>query len=222
MKKLFALVAVAMLAATSFAQTEAGHFFFTPKFGLTNSSMYNSPSGYSTSLGVAVGVGGGYQVSDKFAITADALYSMQGAWADNIYGEDRLEKEVSIHNDYIIVPVMANYYILPGLAVKAGIQPGILVDGKWEEKYGGKETTSDAKDFMNKVDFSIPVGISYEYKNFILDARYTIGISDIYKEPVFKFGGEPGDYDPFAGLHTDKKNQKNGVIQITLGYKFQF
>lgn len=222
MKKLFALVAVAMLAATSFAQTEAGHFFFTPKFGLTNSSMYNAPNGYSTSTGIAVGVGGGYQVSDKFAITADALYSMQGAWADNIYGEDRLEKEVSIHNDYIIVPVMANYYILPGLAVKAGIQPGILVDGKWEEKYGGKETTSDAKDVMNKVDFSIPVGISYEYKNFILDARYTIGISDIYKEPVFKFDGEPGDYDPFAGLHTDKKNQKHGVIQITLGYKFQF
>lgn len=222
MKKLFALVAVAMLAATSFAQTEAGHFFFTPKFGLTNSSMYNSPSGYSTTLGVAVGVGGGYQVSDKFAITADALYSMQGAWADNIYGEDKSEQEITIHNDYIIVPVMANYYILPGLAVKAGIQPGILVDGKWKNKVNGEQSTADMKELMNKVDFSIPVGISYEYKNFILDARYTIGISDIYKEPVFKFGGEPGDYDPFAGLHTDKKNQKNGVIQITLGYKFQF
>lgn len=213
MKKLFALLAVAMIAATSFAQTEAGHFFFSPKFGLSSSFMPNKPDGYTTRAGIAVGVGGGYQVSDKFAVTADALYSMQGAYASHSYGE--LKKETTIQNDYIIVPVMANYYIIPGLAVKAGVQPGILVDGKWKNEVTDK--SDDAKEVMNKVDFSIPVGISYEYKNFILEARYSIGLTDIYKEPVFMSHAD----DVFPTLYTDKKNQKNGVFQLTLGYKFQ-
>ena len=59
-----------------------------------------------------------------------------------------------------------------------------------------KDKSDDVKEVMNKVDFSIPVGISYEYKNFILEARYSIGLTDIYKEPVFKSHVEPGETLP--------------------------
>lgn len=230
MKKLFALVAVAMLAATSFAQTEAGHFFFYPKVGGSFSNMVNSPENCSTRAGLAVGIGGGYQVSDRFAITADVLYSMQGTEgrATTLVDQYEYELEHKIQNDYINVPIMANFYIVRGLAIKAGIQPGILVDGKAKEKFNALniDKTYDYKDIMNKVDFSIPVGISYEYKNFILDARYTIGLSNVYKETPSVFSpkniGFSGFFDGlFKDSFTDKKNQKNGVIQITLGYKFQ-
>jgi hypothetical protein len=48
-------------------------------------------------------------------------------------------------------------------------------------------------------DFSIPVGISYEYMNVCLDARYNIGVSKI----------------------ADRGSDRNSVFQITLGYKFK-
>jgi hypothetical protein len=52
---------------------------------------------------------------------------------------------------------------------------------------------------VNKFDLSIPVGISYEYKNAVIEARYAWGLSKI-----MNYG------DPFY----------NRVIQLTLGYKF--
>ena len=49
-------------------------------------------------------------------------------------------------------------------------------------------------------DFSIPVGISYEYANFQLDARYNFGVTKVFD--------------------VEGSKAKNSVFQITLGYKF--
>ena len=58
-----------------------------------------------------------------------------------------------------------------------------------------------AKDKLkaNTFDLSIPVGLSYEYNNFVLDGRYNFGVTNIAK-----------------GVNT-----KNSVFQFTLGYKFE-
>ncbi len=45
------------------------------------------------------------------------------------------------------------------------------------------------------------VGLSYEYQNVVLDARYNWGLTKIYD--------------------VDKLDSKNSVFQITLGYKFE-
>ena len=90
---------------------------------------------------------------------------------------------------------------LPCLALKAGIQPAFNVSNKVKvagisidyDKYAPEG--AEIKTF----DFSIPVGISYEYMNVCLDARYNIGVSKL----------ADGD----AG--------RNSVFQITLGYKFK-
>jgi hypothetical protein len=101
---------------------------------------------------------------------------------------------------------MAQYYVIPGLAIKAGVQPGFLVraKNKYDYENGGIaiHTDADIKDACNKVDLSIPVGISYEYKSFVLDARYNIGLTKVYKS----------DYSD--------KSCRNSVFAITLGYKF--
>jgi hypothetical protein len=52
---------------------------------------------------------------------------------------------------------------------------------------------------VNKFDLSIPVGISYEYKNVVLDARYNWGLLK-----VMNVG------DAFY----------NRVFMLSLGYKF--
>ena len=49
-------------------------------------------------------------------------------------------------------------------------------------------------------DLSIPVGASYEYMNVILDARYNLGLTNIYKYDLIK--------------------SKNRVITVTVGYRF--
>ena len=50
---------------------------------------------------------------------------------------------------------------------------------------------------------SIPVGISYEISNFVLDLRYNVAVTKSNK------------YD----VGTDKK-QRSDLIQFTVGYKF--
>ncbi|GAA2997484.1 hypothetical protein GCM10019997_11590 [Prevotella corporis] len=95
---------------------------------------------------------------------------------------------------------MANVYVVKGLAVKLGIQPGFKVnseikaDVKTPVGDGAKSREIEAKSF----DFSLPVGISYEYANFQLDARYNFGLTKVF----------------------DNGDSKNSVFQITLGYKF--
>lgn len=96
---------------------------------------------------------------------------------------------------------MANVYVVKGLAVKLGVQPGFKVNDKLDLRMpvlGGALVDLKAK--AKSVDFSIPVGISYEYNNFQVDARYNWGLTKVFD--------------------VDKLDQKNSVFQITLGYKF--
>jgi len=51
------------------------------------------------------------------------------------------------------------------------------------------------------VDLSIPLGVSYEFENVIIDARYLFGLSNIYK--------------------TDLVKSRNSVVQLSVGYRFQ-
>ena len=66
------------------------------------------------------------------------------------------------------MPITLNYYPVAGLALKAGLQPGFLVN---------KDDMDDAK----TVDLSIPVGLSYEYQGLVFDARYNIGCTKVFK-----------------------------------------
>ena len=102
---------------------------------------------------------------------------------------------------YLNVPILANYYVAPGLAIKAGVQPGFLLSRKWkgEENIDGKWVKFDESgtDGLKKFDLSIPIGLSYEISDFVIDARYNLGLTKIVEH-----------YDG-----------KNSVIMLTLGYK---
>lgn len=98
------------------------------------------------------------------------------------------------------MPILANVYVTKGLAVKLGLQPGFKVSSKYNNKetVAGHTVKTSGDIDAKSVDFSIPVGVSYEYANFQLDARYNWGLTKIAKG----------------------SDDKNSVIQITLGYKF--
>lgn len=129
-------------------------------------------------------------MSDLFALSAEVLYSGQGC-ATEVEGSS---KKAFLNVSYINIPVLANFYLTEGLAIKAGIQPGIPLSTK--VKFDGESVDSEDN---AQFDLSIPVGISYDLKcGFLVDLRYNIGVTK---------------------MHKDVKAQ-NSVFQLTVGWRF--
>lgn len=182
MKKLV-LAAVMMLSTVAtFAQHEEGSLTIQPRVGVNIANLTKNDGG-KVRLGLAAGAELEYQVMDILSVSAGAMYSMQGTKKS---GE-------TAKLDYINVPVMANVYVVEGLAVKLGLQPGFKINAKQTSPLGTQKIPD-----VKAVDLSIPVGLSYEFKNFVLDGRYNFGLTKVAK-----------DFD-----------YKNSVFQITAGYKF--
>ena len=189
MKKILVVAALMLSSVSTFAQHAVGSFNLQPKVGVSIANL-TEVKGSDPRVGLVAGVEGEYQASDIISVSAGVLYSMQGA-----KGNIGNSNDATNRLDYINVPIMANVYVVKGLAVKLGVQPGFNVSNKI------KKNNLNAVDNSIKaqsVDVSIPVGLSYEYSNFQLDARYNWGVSKALKW----------------------SDAKNSVFQITLGYKF--
>lgn len=125
-------------------------------------------------------------------MSAGVLYSMQGAKAS----EESVDYTLKL--DYLNVPILANFYVSKGLALKLGVQPGFKLSSKVKGEASGVTAELEVEDGVKSVDLSIPVGISYQYQNLVFDARYNWGVTKII----------------------DDADSKNSVFQITVGYKF--
>ena len=190
MKKIL-LTAVVMLASVaSYAQLAVGAFTLQPKIGMNVASLTKC-DGCDPRIGLAAGVEAEYQATDIFSVSAGLIYSMQG----NKAKEEGVTLTTKL--DYINIPILANVYVTKGLAVKLGVQPAFNVSDK--QKLSGGKASVEAEDVgAESFDFSIPVGLSYEYNNVVFDARYNFGVTNI----------------------ADGGDSKNSVFQFTLGYKF--
>ena len=189
MKKLLVMAAVMLASVGAYAQHAVGSFTLQPKVGMNIANLTDADDA-DARIGFVGGLETEYQATDIFSLSAGVLSSMQRCTND--YNNVKTTSKL----DYINIPIMANVYVAKGLAVKLGVQPAFNVNSEVKVS-GGKYSTSadaDAKSF----DFSIPVGISYEYSNVVLDARYNWGLTKV----------------------ADGSDSKNSVFQITLGYKF--
>lgn len=189
MKKIMLVAALMLSSVATFAQHAVGSFNLQPKVGL-NIANLTGDSKSDARVGLVAGAEGEYQATDIVSVSAGVLYSMQGA-KGNLGGLN----DVTNRLDYINVPIMANVYVVKGLAVKLGVQPGFNVSNKIA---ANNRNTVDNPVKAQSVDVAIPVGVSYEYNNFQLDARYNWGVTKVY----------------------EGSKAKNSVFQITLGYKF--
>mgnify|MGYP004509337489 FL=1 len=189
MKKIILMAVMALASVSSFAQHAVGTFSIQPKVGLSLANVTKGDG--DIRVGAVAGAEFEYQVSDIFSLSAGALYSMQGCKGE-VEGID-----ATVKLDYLNIPILANVYVAKGLAVKLGIQPGFNVTSKASVEKSGTKVTTDL-DGIESVDFSIPIGLSYEINNFVIDGRYNLGVSKIM----------------------DGSDSKNSVFQFTLGYKF--
>ena len=202
MKRIVIMVAVAMMAAFSVkAQHKEGETTIQPRVGVTFSDLTGEED---TKMKVSLTYGAEmeYYVTEQFSLAGGFLFTNQGTKFSGS-GDEKL------NNYYFAVPLTANYYVLPGLAIKAGLQPAYRV--KTNMRVDGTTIDMDRTlDYLNtfyndtdikinKFDLSIPVGLSYEYSRFVLDARYNFGLTKL-----------------FSNVDDDSRNR---MIVVTLGYK---
>ena len=205
MKKMMMIAAMMVATLTASAQHEVGTLTLQPKVGMNVATMTKLDDSKAR-VGLAVGAEFEYQFADIVSLSAGALYSMEGAKSNlsiNIpaFNISATAKE-TLKMDYINIPILVNVYFAKGLAVKAGIQPALNVNGKYKISANGQSESVNLKDWgvdVKSFELSIPVGLSYEYNNIVLDARYNFGMTKAIKN----------------------LDCKNYVFQLTLGYKFE-
>lgn len=185
MKKMMMIAVMVLTSAVTFAQQSVGSISIQPKVGLNIASLTKA-EGSDPRFGVAAGAEFMYQANDMLGISFGALYSMQGS----------KDSGFTAKLDYINIPILANVYVAKGLAVKLGLQPGFNISSKISND--GVTVDADKAGYDAKtVDLSMPIGLSYEFSNFVIEGRYNWGMTKVWKD---------GD-------------AKNSVFQFTVGYK---
>ncbi len=189
MKKIFLVLAIMMASISAFAQHEPGSLTIQPRIGFS-AGDFNNTKDTKARVGMVVGPEFEYTLANRFSLAMGINYSQQGAKQDKY--------DVTYKMDYLTLPIVANFYIVKGLAIKAGVQPGFNIKSKMDA------TTVQAgfEDAVKKFDLSIPVGLSYEFRNIVLDARYNFGLTKMFD------------------MNKVDLNSKNLAFQLTLGYKF--
>ena len=198
MKKIFVMAVATMMATVSAtAQHREGDNTIQPRVGISMSTLTNWDDA-KMKVNLAYGIEFEHFFTEDFSAAAGLLFTNQGA---------KLENDVKMHLYYAAFPITANYYVLPGLAVKAGVQPAYRVKTQMKDSDVTVdfdrfiETVFQDFDFnMPKFELEIPVGLSYEYNGVTLDARYNFGLTKL-----------------ITGID-DAIHQR--VIVLTLGYKF--
>ena len=199
MKKLLLIAAIFLASTSAFAQHEPGSLTIQPRIGFSGAD-FNNTDDTKARVGLIVGPEFEYYLSNKFSLAAGINYSQQGSEFESPINVLNLMDDITFKNDYITVPIVANVYLFKGFALKAGIQPGYNISSKYSAKINGSEKSVDSED-VKSFDFSIPVGLSYEFMNFVLDARYTFGLTKVFEDSY-------------------NLDSKNLTFQVTLGYKF--
>lgn len=198
MRKLFALLLLWLPVLQLLAWKEPGTTTIYPRVGFNLSKFSGDKiyTGINTFDGVAgtiparykvgftVGAEAQHQFSNALAGSIGLLYSQQGT-AFKKTSDTELDFKIKENN--LIVPVMLVATTKYNIDLKLGLQPEFRVSKAFDK-------------VLNKVSLSIPVGISYEYRNVALDLRYNIGVSHVYKEQ--------SSYDTSRGQ----------TVMLTLGY----
>ncbi|MCM4161191.1 PorT family protein [Antarcticibacterium flavum] len=148
---------------------------------------------------IHLGILGEILVAPQFALQPEIIYSSQGARSSSHELAELRGREVTFKVDYISLPVMLKYFIVPGLSIEAGPRFSFLIDSKAEATGSENASTLDITNKTEKFDLGVAGGLGYELPlGIFVQARYLRGFSNIYEDV---------DY-------------RNSLIQLSIGYKY--
>jgi len=147
-----------------------------------------------------------YAFNERLSLQPEILYSAQGTDLDcNMLNKLSITGYYSLN--YINIPVLLKINIAEGLSAEIGPQVGFLISSYRTITLKDLKTSAELEiaggitSKSNKVDFTAAFGLSYTFaENFVVSARYGLGFTKVSKTPENKW--------------------KNGVIQLSVGYKF--
>lgn len=191
MKKLLLAIVVCMFMGSAYGQTE---ITVGPKLGWNITNISNI-SASKNKMSIHLGGFAEFKFNEYFALQPELLYSRQG------YRLKSDDGKTKVRVNYLNIPVLAKLYVLDGLSVDLGPQLGFALNAKSKNKHGGT-TVKHKITNINTCDVSFAVGASYVYEEFMVSARYNIGLTNVWDKDVV---GE---------------NNKNHVFQLSVGYRF--
>ena len=199
MKKI-TIALVCMILATGAAMAQK-QFTFGPKVGVDYTHFWDADGDYSGMLNYQAGLFMEYRFSDRFAIAPEVVFAAQGGKHRWIKVGD-LEVTTAQHLNYVNVPVMFKFYVIPDLSIDFGPQVGFNVYKKGTDKWkveGNEQKETSEIHGVKSIDFGAGLGLTYNIADEVfVQFRYTLGLTKVHE-----------DYD-----------SKNGNAQIAIGYRF--
>lgn len=185
-----------VLAIGTMLTVQAQNVKFGVKGGLNISKLTNT-DGSKTLAGFNAGGLVNFELDKSWAIQPEVLYSTQGTKFEHSAFWGLISNSGTTKLNYVNIPVMVQYSIVPEFYLEAGPQLGILTAAK--VKSGS--VTLDVKDQMKSVDFGLGFGFGYKFDMGLgISGRYNFGLTNVYD--------------------SDKVDSKNSVAQIGVFYTF--
>jgi hypothetical protein len=190
------------LLITGFEAAQAQEYF---KFGIKGGLNISGFSGkdaiqanFKDRSDIHFGVLSEIMVGDQFALQPEIVYSSQGGTSFSQDFNELSGEETNFKVDYISLPVMLKYFIIPGLSIEVGPRFSFLIDSRVETISSGSTSELDVTNRTEKFDLGVAGGLGYDLPwGIIVQARYLRGFSAIYEDV----------------------NYRNSLIQLSLGYK---
>jgi hypothetical protein len=205
MKKIILTLFIAAVTTVSVnAQASIG-----VKAGVNFASILNENiSGVKGRTSFNAGIMAEIATSSTTSVQLELLYSGQGfSYDGGTIGADIIPKDTYKLN-YLNIPILFKYYINDEFSFAIGPQLGFLVSSKTEN------TDKNLNDYFTTASFDVVFGLGYKFDNGLyFDARYNLGLTDIYKGPTV-------DYPTYPYYYYYDYGRANGVFQLSMGFYF--
>lgn len=205
---------LAAIAVFVFEYSNAQDAKFGVKAGLNLSTLSGNYVEQSQILhGFVLGGFAAVKLSEKFVFQPELLFSFQGSSYRNYYdfGDIESYEQDNLNLNYLLVPIMAKYYVAKKFSVEFGPQFNFLLAARtnnWSyTDVGDGHLDSDSENVTDQYKtfaFGINVGGGYDFTDkWGIDVRYNFGLNNIAQ-------------------NTDGSNNRanNQVLAITGSYKF--
>jgi opacity protein-like surface antigen len=168
MKKTLLISALFLAMSVS---TQAQLLNFGVKGGLNYANLTGSTTKTDAIASYHVGVLAEINLSEKFTIQPELLYSTQGATYKTILGD--IDNELG----YLSIPVMAKIHLNKMISLELGPQASFLLSEKDEFDIHNQNT----------FDFAAAGGLGFKItKSIFVQARYVLGLTEVSKDAETK------------------------------------
>lgn len=201
LRSLFVFLVIGFLSSATVANAQG------PSFGVkggVNFATLSAETDPGPDFGYRIGlIAGGFftwPMGSHLDLQPEGLFSQQGATVEGA-GVDN----ITVKLDSIVVPVLVRYKLRPtgqGLVLFGGPSIGFNVKAKASASIGEQEITDDFSDEVESVDYGLVFGAGWESGRFLIDGRYTWGLSVLSNDP------------------DDADQARHRVIAVMAGFRF--